>query len=269
MSPLQESAVPPASDPEALAAWLAAQHEAGNPFAPYAAAAGLSSLEEAYRVQDALVAQRITPPAAGWKIALTNPRMQSLLGVGAPVSGVLAAAALQPDGARVRPGAFGRLGVECEICLGLGRSLPADPRPRSVETIAAHVAWAAPAFELVDDRKADYALVDAVSLVAENAWNAGVVLGERTSVSGMLEDRAGHLSVEGVRTDEGASKEALGGPLQALAWLAAHLGARGTEMPAGSIVMTGSLMLTRFPDGPGRWEFEVEGLGAVSMQIEA
>ncbi|MCC6008034.1 MAG: fumarylacetoacetate hydrolase family protein [Rhodobacteraceae bacterium] len=261
-----ERALPPRGTEE-LVEWLAAEHARGAGFTPFAAEAGLGSMADAYEVQAAFVARIGAPSHAGWKIALTAPRMQALLGIDTPVSGVITSAAVLPDGHSAALSSFGRLGVECEICLGVGAELPPDPRPRSLDEIARAVAWAAPAFELVDDRRADYATADVLSLVADNAWNAGVVLGPRQPLPPDLQGRTGRLFVDDVALDEGPASDALGGPLQALSWLAAHLGARGETMPAGSLVMTGSLVPTRFPDGPGAWRFEVEGMSSVRMSV--
>lgn len=265
------SSTKPPSSPDRLAAWLHRMHEEGARFEPFASAAGLVTAAEAYRVQSELVAlrQRSEGPRAGWKLALTSPQMQAMVGIHEPVTGVLTAGRLHAGGYRAALGGFGRLGLECEICLGIGRDLPPLPEPRAPGGIAAAVAWVAPAFEMVDDRGASYGEIDALSLVADNAMHAGVVLGRPMPCPDDLDARTGRLSVDGVSVGEGAARDVMGGPLQALAWLAAHLGARGETIPAGSIVMTGSLIVTRFPEAQGVWRFEVEGLGAVEMQVAA
>ena len=75
-----------------------------------------------------------------------------------------------------------------------------------------------PAFELVDDRHAVYRDTAAWSLIADNAWNAGIVLGEAKPLSAIppLEDLAGSLDIAGKPRLEGKADR----PLEALAWIA-------------------------------------------------
>ena len=56
----------------------------------------------------------------------------------------------------------------------LAGDLPASKGPWTRASVAEHVAACLPAFELVEDGDADYNLLDAFTLVAENAWNGGV-----------------------------------------------------------------------------------------------
>ena len=73
---------------------------------------------------------------------------------------------------------FVRLGAECEVAVRLRSGLPASGVPYSREQAAeAAVGALMPAFELVDDRGADYSDLYFLGVAADNAWNAGVVLG--------------------------------------------------------------------------------------------
>jgi 2-keto-4-pentenoate hydratase len=69
------------------------------------------------------------------------------------------------------------LRIESEIALKLGDDLPARSAPWTRETVASAVAGAMPAFELIEDRNADYSKTAATSLIVENSWNGGVVTG--------------------------------------------------------------------------------------------
>jgi 2-keto-4-pentenoate hydratase len=52
-----------------------------------------------------------------------------------------------------------------------------------------------------------------------------------------------------------------------VAWLNAHLAARGGGLRKGQIVMTGSCMKTVFPTEPAEFRFEFEGLDAVEVKV--
>ena len=126
------------------------------------------------------------------------------------------------------------------------------------------------AFELVDDRFADYSHIHFFSLVADNAWNAGVVLGpEIADWRGVdLGAGRGEMTINGESAGEGYGRDVLGHPLDALAWLANALAERGRSLAAGMIVMTGSIVSTKFLNPGDEAAFTFEGLGQIGLTVE-
>jgi 2-keto-4-pentenoate hydratase len=61
----------------------------------------------------------------------------------------------------------------------------------------------------------------------------------------------------------------LGHPFGPLVWLAEHLAQTGEGLRAGDIVLTGSLVTTRFPAVTEAYEFAVDGLGSVAVTVQA
>ena len=150
----------------------------------------------------------------------------------------------------------------------LGADLPGQGHTR--DSVAPAIAAVMPAFELIEDRNADYGAIDAFSLVADNCWNAGIVLGPPATAwrAPDLASAHGVLAVNGNLVGEGQGADALGHPLNALAWLADMMAARGRPLERGMIVMTGSIVKTQFPAPGDRLEFTVDGVGAVAMTLE-
>jgi 2-oxo-3-hexenedioate decarboxylase/2-keto-4-pentenoate hydratase len=124
-----------------------------------------------------------------------------------------------------------------------------------------------PAVEIVDDRRADYRALDVLSLIADNSWNAGIVLGEFVRAWPDLASIEGLVSLDGNALDRGSGGDVLGHPFHPVAWLASHLAARGSGLRAGDIVMTGSIVTTKFPDRPASYRFDVKGLGSVDVTV--
>jgi 2-keto-4-pentenoate hydratase len=121
-----------------------------------------------------------------------------------------------------------------------------------------------PAFELIEDRNADYAKSHATSLIVENCWNGGVVLGTPKSVPvESLVGIVGRLTMDGKRVGEGAAED----PCATLAWLANHLAERGRDLKAGMVVITGSLIATVSIASGQRAVFAVDGLGETVMDV--
>jgi len=252
------------------AAMLIGEHARGDRFRPFAALAGIACVADAYAVQREFVRLQMQArgiPAAGYKIGLTTRRMQEMCGIDSPIAGVVLADRVYASGAVLKASAFRRLGVEFEIAVRLGRDLAADGRAPGLEDVAAAVDAVGPAMEIIDDRAADYAGLDVLSLIADNSWQAGVVLGDFVCPWPNLAGVEGVVSVDGKVADHGFGRDVLGHPFHSVAWLAGHLAEQGSVLRAGDIVMTGSLVTTRFPDRASVFRFEAAGLGAVELTI--
>ena len=232
------------------------------------------SVGEAYDVQDAFISlkARQRGPIAGYKLALSTPQMRRMVGYGDSIAGVLLSDGLQRSPARVRASDYTRLLVEFEIGLQLGADLPASDAPFARPDVARAIAGVLPALELADDRDADYAGLsrNLLHLIADNAWNEGAVLGSPVSDWQALDlaGLRGLATINGVGVGEGRGGDALGHPLEALAWIANHLAGRGRSLRAGDVVITGSIVTSKFPRPGDHVQFSVEHLGEVVLAVE-
>ena len=223
----------------------------------------------AYRIQDALhgaLASAGLGPLAGYKIGCTTPVMQQYLKIDHPCAGGVFAARVYRDAARLRHGAFVRVGIECEIAVLLGRDLPPRDRPYEPAEVAPAVEACAAGIEIVDDRWVDYGAVDTPTLIADDFFNSGCVLGapRRFDAALDLATVQGAMSVNGREVGRGTGSDALGSPLNALAWLAS---ARA-GLKAGEFVLTGSMVQTYWPARGDVCAVALEGLGTARVSFE-
>lgn len=252
-----------------VANWLRQEHANRAPFVPFAEKRGIATLAAAYQVQREYVrlqgAERRVGKA-GYKIGLTSTAMQAMCGIDSPVAGLIFDDRVHRSGVQMRRSDYGRFGIEFEIAARIGRNLEPLDRLFTLADIEAVVDAVAPAMEIVDDRHCDYSTLDVLSLIADNAWNAGVVLGEFCTTWPDLADLEGRVIVnDGSMIDKGRSREVLGHPLLSVVWLANHLRASGAMLEAGDVVMTGSLVTTKFPTESQCFRFLVSGLGSVDL----
>ncbi len=225
-----------------------------------------ASLGEAYAAQE--VYHRLAEPVygglAGAKIATTTKIMQRLMGISHPCAGAIFARTIHTLPARLRAADFVNLRIESEIALELGADIPGSGAPWTAQTVAPAVAGAMAAFELIEDRNADYAKTEATSLIVENCWNGGVVVGAPKAVPmASLVGIAGRLAINGAVVDEGRAED----PCATLAWLANTLAERGRGLIAGMVVITGSVIPTISISPGDRAVFSVGGLGEVAMDV--
>jgi 2-oxo-3-hexenedioate decarboxylase/2-keto-4-pentenoate hydratase len=231
---------------------------------------GLRPADEAtaYRVQDALhgiLTARGFGPLAGHKIGCTTAVMQKFLGIDHPCAGGVFATRVFRESVALPFDSFLHVGVETEIAVVLGRDLPPRGAPYSVDEVRAAVSAVAAAIEIVDDRWVDYKSVDAPTMIADDFFNDASVLGPLRPFDGRPDLGAlrGTTRINGSEVGRGVGADVLGQPLNALAWLANHLAARGPGLRAGEFVSTGSVVETKWIARGDGVVVEVEGLGAV------
>ena len=246
-------------------------HRARTRYRPLDTALRAAPLDDAYRIQDALhrvMARAGRGEIAGWKIALTSKAMQQMTGVDQPAAGAIFSKAIHGSPARVDLSAYHHLGVEFEVAVRLAEALPATGGPWTRASVASKVAACLPAFELVEDGDADYKALDAFTLVAQNTWNGGVVLGPAVTEWRRvdLEHAVTRCWVNDQAAGQGKTGDAMGHPLEAVAWLANLLNSRGRRLEPGMIVMTGSSITTKFPSPGDRIRFAIDGLGEVVLE---
>jgi 2-keto-4-pentenoate hydratase len=225
-----------------------------------------TSIREAYAAQEEYwrLAEPVYGPVAGVKVAMTTKVMQQLMGITQPCGGAIFSKTIHQSPARISKGDFVNLRVESEIALRLAADMPVGKAPWTAESVVSFVAGAMAAYELIEDRNAVYAETQATSLIADNCWNGGVVIGpikavKPTGITGVK----GWQTLNGEAAGEGSAED----PYATLAWLANLLAEREQDLKAGMIVITGSLIPT-FSISPGdRAAFTVDGLGEVAMDV--
>lgn len=255
------------------AQWLVRQHLARLPSARMPAAIAPRSLTQAYAVQDAFVALKAEQCGAvvGHKIALSSPQMRAMVGLQTPIAGQLHARQVVAGDAEVRAAQYGRLVVEFEIGFRMAADLPPRRTPYTRDEVAAAVGAAMPAFEVADDRGADYATLAtrALELTADNAWNEGAVLGAPVADWRRFDLAAlrGRAFANGTLVGEGHGADSMGHPLAALQWVANHLTGRRRGLRRGDLVISGSLLTSKFPKAGDTLRFEAGELGAVELRV--
>ncbi len=226
----------------------------------------------AYQIQDThvdLLRKSGTGAVAGYKIGLSAAVMQNMFGTTRPCMGVILSDRVWPAGHSVRHGDYVNLSLECEIAVRVSADLSPDNAPFTRDSVAGAVAACHPAFELIDDRNAEYTTCQASSLIADNAWNMGVVLGPEVSDWRALDFSAtrGTLTVNGAEVGQGVLTDAMGHPFEALAWLANLRAERGLSIERGALVMTGSIVPPAYVQPGDEAAYSVENMGEVTAKI--
>ncbi|NKB58885.1 MAG: hydratase [Alphaproteobacteria bacterium] len=222
-----------------------------------------------YAIQDALH-DRLGTPVAGFKIGCTTAVMQRFLDIAQPCAGSILETDVHKTPATLSHAAFRRVGVECEIAVRLGTALPPSGAPYTRHTVADAVASCMAAIEIVDDRYVDYKALDAPTLIADDFFGAGCVLGPEVVDWQSLDLAAadGMMTINGSEVGRGTGAHVMGHPFEALAWLANTRAERGLGLAANDIILTGSIVETHWLAAGDRVAIEIAGLGTAEVTLD-
>ena len=207
----------------------------------------------------------------GHKIGCTTPVMQAFLGIPHPCAGDIFEETVCHGSATVPRSGFVKLGIECEIAVELARNVFPSDGPFTRDSIASAVHGVMVAMEIVDDRYADYKEMGVPTLIGDDFFDAGCVLGETVNDWRSLDLTAlsGATYVNGAEVGRGRGGLIMGHPLDALAWLAQSRAARGMGLKQGEFVLLGSVVETKWLDAGDSARVEIESLGSVSLNVTA
>jgi 2-oxo-3-hexenedioate decarboxylase/2-keto-4-pentenoate hydratase len=172
--------------------------------------------------------------------------------------------------ANLRAKDYRRLGVECEIVVTLARDVAPSDAPFDRAKVGQAVGAVMAGIEIVDDRYADYKSFGVPSLIGDNFFNAGSVLGKPVTDWRRLDLAAvkGRTLINDVEVGTGHGAMVLGHPLEALAWLANARAARGLGLKRGEFVFLGSLVETKWLSAGDHVRIEIEELGGIEVDVE-
>jgi 2-keto-4-pentenoate hydratase len=254
-------------DPAAAARFIAEAHRSRAAYQNLPDHLAPKSLADAYAAQEALAAlwEPLYGPVAGLKIATTTKVMQELMGIDHPCGGMIYQRRIHASPARLDLDDFMHVVVEFELAVRVDRDLPARGRPYTAGDVREAVRDVMAAFELIEDRNAHYRSANALSLIADNAWNAGIVLGapRRVRPDQNLDGLTGRVSINGALRAQGATDN----PMAALAWLANLALERRRPIAAGMVVITGSIIPTLALARGDEVRFEIDTVGSVELSF--
>ena len=206
---------------------------------------------EGYQVQrsgHAMLEEAGVGRQGGWKIGCTTAVMQAYLGIDTPAAGAMFLANMWHGHHRFGIAAPRVLGVECEIGVRMGRDVLPRDRDYSTGDVAGAVSAVMAAIEVVEDRYLDYRALDTPTLIADDFFHHGCVLGAEVESFnlGQLGAVSATMTINEMEVGRGKGNDLLGDPLIGLAWLANNCLSCGTYLRAGDVVLLGSLVQTQW-----------------------
>ena len=106
-------------------------HAAREPYQPIPDGFAPRTISEAYDMQDIYtrLMTDVLGPIIGYKVALTTPVMQRIVGFNEPCAGVVFGNGVHRSPETIKSNEYVRLGAECEVAVLLKRDLPTSSAP--------------------------------------------------------------------------------------------------------------------------------------------
>ena len=231
-------------------------------------------LASAYQVQAAVVDALCAAwggERAGYKVAVTNPAAQRMLGVPHPVFGRILSARLHRSPLQVRAADYRTCLIEVEIGFRMAEDVPEREGGHDRDSIAAYVGDLYPSIELVEVHFAGIERVTPFSLAADNAVHGAWIHGEAVADwrGTDLAAQPTRLLVDGEENMIGSGGNVLGHPLEVVAWLANELPRYGLQLARGDFVTTGVTTDGIYPASAGQHLVaEFPTLGRVELRLD-
>lgn len=224
--------------------------------------------DDAYAIQDAILARKLARGARviGLKAGLTSHAKMKQMGVESPVFGFLVDSHSVAEGSTVKTSELIHPKVEPEIGFVLKHALKGPGC--HIGSVLAATDFIIPGIEVIDSRYRDFKF-DLKSVIADNTSAARFVVGGCAAVPDKLDLRTIGVVMEknGEPVALGAGAAVLGHPAAAVAMLANHLGRRGQEIPAGSLILSGGVTEAVAVQAGDNVTLRVQGLGSVSLRF--
>ena len=233
---------------------------------PLSETLGEFTLEHAYAIQDSLrvVLDQRGERTIGWKLGATSPAGQAVMGLKEPASGFLLPGQYA-SGAEVPVSGFADLRVEAEVAFRMRTKLVGPGVTAATALLA--VESAVPALELLDFMFSGTPC--AADFIANSVIGKAIVLG-----SPLVPIQSLDLAREEVVFEHNGgvvgtypAGEVMGNPLNALAWLANHLGRRGLALNPGDVVMSGAISRMLRPKAGDTLRARFSRLGSVDITV--
>ena len=252
---------------EKIAEFMLNQHKSQQNFQNLPQTLMPENFEEAYETQKIFQKNSGRGELGGFKIALASKVQQELCGIDHPIAGGIFANEIKTSPAIFELENFHGLGLEFELAVTLSDDLKTGMEPFDKDNIKQFIKSLSPAFELIIDRDADYSNINPLTMITDNAWCSGIVLGRELP-------NWEKLNLDIIRSqllwNDEAPQNAMikdANPLESLAWVSNLLISLGRTIPKDSIIITGSVIKTRAPNKGDHIIYKIEDLSEVETKI--
>ncbi|OQU96063.1 hypothetical protein CLAIMM_02199 [Cladophialophora immunda] len=202
----------------------------------------------------------------GYKLGNIAKVMQTAFGLDHPDYGFMLGSTLAYEGTSLSLKHYIKPYVELEVAFVLKDKLR-GPNATVADVMSA-IDYAVPAIEIIDSRVKDWA-IDLPDTLADNGSTGTVILGGNPRHLSQLNlaNTRGTLYFNHREVISGNTRNVLGNPIAAVAWLINRLAAYDIEFLPGQIILPGSCLEAIPMTEIGHWTGTFDGFGTVEFDV--
>lgn len=246
---------------------ILSEHNTGIPFKNLEKPLILNNEDEAYNAQFIFQKNAKRGKIGGYKIALASKVQQQLCSINNPIAGGIFKSEIYQSQEIIKLKNYQSLGLEFEMAFEINQNIFPNTLENKDISIKNYVNNAYTCFELIDDRGASYNNLDALTLIADNAWSSGIILSTPNPKWKDFDLNKLNSKLYWNNILIGEAKLFNSDPLNSLSWIIKHLGKFNKTIDKGSIIITGSVLKTKKPKSGDKIKFEIENLSNVITEI--
>ena len=228
-----------------IAEFLVDSHLNGKDFKNLEGSLKPSNFDEAYDAQNYFQKLISRGELGGFKIALSSKIQQEHHKINQPVYGGIFKKEIYQSPKSIRLSDYKRLSVEFELAFELSEHVEDLKSGKQIGEIRNYISNVYPALELIEDRKAEYDGLDALSLACDNAWSGGLILGKKIKNWRGLDFNNLISTCKWNDEDLKSTSVMDADPFNNLKWITKQLIERRKVLTKGMFIITGSVFLVR------------------------
>lgn len=182
------------------------------------------------------------------KIGCTSNVMQNFLNINSPCAGDIFEKTIFYNSVEIPHKGFTRVGVECELAVEIAKDFYPGNKSIFYGDLEKLIGGFLPAIEIVDDRYLDYLELGVPTLIADNFFNSGAVIGnviydwKRLNFDNVI----GKTLINNKIVGEGCASFIMHSPINAFRWYLDMCNKYQKKIKKGDIVLLGSIVETKW-----------------------
>ena len=203
------------------------------------------------------------------KIGCTSKVMQNFLKINSPCAGDIFEKTISYKFIEIPYKGFTRVGVECELAVEIAKDFHPGSNSISYSDLEKFIGGFLPAIEIVDDRYLDYLELGVPTLIADNFFNSGAVMGDVIYDWKRLnfDKIKGKTLINNIVVGEGRASFIMGSPLNAFKWYLEMCNKNKRKINKGDIILLGSIVETKWLNTNDIVTIEIEEFNPLNIYV--
>ena len=203
------------------------------------------------------------------KIGCTSEVMQNFLKINSPCAGDIFEKTIFYNSVEIPHKGFTKVGVECELAVEIAKDFYPSSNNIFHGDLEKFIAGFLPAIEIVDDRYLNYLELGVPTLIADNFFNSGAVIGDVIYDWKRLNfDRViGKTIINNKIVGKGRASFIMESPLNAFKWYLDMCNKNKKKINKGDVILLGSIVETKWLNKNDIVSIEIEEFNSLNIYV--